>query len=212
MLHMAEHTIREVVVLGDAAELRDEVAALVARDGFGVIAATRLADASAVVLVDGRPSFGAGEQIADLVAGHPRPPVVVVSVDDRPNAVQGALRAGASGFVAHADLETALTAATQAAIAGQVTVPRTRKAEVKRAPLTAREKQTLGLVVLGLTNCEIANKLYLAESTVKSHLSSAFGKLGVRSRNEAAAMILDPRSGLGPGILTIPTRRVSMPT
>jgi hypothetical protein len=42
---------------------------------------------------------------------------------------------------------------------------------------------------------------------VKSHLSSAFTKLGARSRSEATALILDPATGLGPGILTIATDR-----
>jgi DNA-binding NarL/FixJ family response regulator len=59
--------------------------------------------------------------------------------------------------------------------------------------------------VMGMTNAAIASQLYLAESTVKSHLSSAFAKLGVSSRAEATNVILDP-SAAGLGILTIPTR------
>ena len=59
------------------------------------------------------------------------------------------------------------------------------------------------MVVLGFSNSEIAAKLYVSDSTVKSHLTSAFSKLGVRSRNEATAMILDLDSGLGTGILAI---------
>ncbi len=58
---------------------------------------------------------------------------------------------------------------------------------------------------MGMTNAAIAGQLYLAESTVKSHLSSAFAKLGVASRSEAATVILDPRSA-GLGILTIPSK------
>jgi hypothetical protein len=56
---------------------------------------------------------------------------------------------------------------------------------------------------MGYMNCQIAERLFLAESTVKSHLSSAFAKLGVRSRNEAVSLILDPNRGLGTGILTV---------
>ncbi len=54
---------------------------------------------------------------------------------------------------------------------------------------------------MGYMNSQIAERLFLAESTVKSHLSSAFGKLGVRSRNEAVDLILNPERGLGMGIL-----------
>jgi predicted transcriptional regulator len=52
-------------------------------------------------------------------------------------------------------------------------------------------------------NSQIAERLFLSESTVKSHLSSAFGKLGVRSRNEAVNLILDSERGLGMGILAL---------
>jgi DNA-binding NarL/FixJ family response regulator len=59
------------------------------------------------------------------------------------------------------------------------------------------------MVVRGLTNRQIAHELFLAESTVKTHLSSAFSKLNTRSRAEAAAIILDPDEGLGDSILTL---------
>jgi DNA-binding NarL/FixJ family response regulator len=48
----------------------------------------------------------------------------------------------------------------------------------------------------GLTNRQIAARLYLAESTVKTHVASAFAKLGVRSRKDAVAVLLDPDEGL----------------
>ena len=56
---------------------------------------------------------------------------------------------------------------------------------------------------MGYMNIQIAEQLFLAESTVKSHLSSAFSKLGVRSRNEAVDLILDTERGLGIGILAL---------
>jgi DNA-binding NarL/FixJ family response regulator len=66
------------------------------------------------------------------------------------------------------------------------------------------------MVVLGFTNLEIANKLHVAETTVKSHLSSAYGKLGVRSRQEATARILDPSQGLGLGIISLAPEPVAI--
>jgi DNA-binding NarL/FixJ family response regulator len=129
--------------------------------------------------------------------------IAVVSADHRHGAVQSALAAGALAFIALERLDEALVPSLAAALAGQVALPAARERQLMSQVLTAREKQVLALVVMGMTNAEIAGKLFLAESTVKSHLSSAFAKLGVRSRNEAAATILDPNSGVGTGILMI---------
>lgn len=118
--------------------------------------------------------------------------------------VRKALDAGISGVVALNEL-AALAPVIEVVRAGQLSVPGSRAGELEKKVLTAREKQILGLVVMGMTNAEIAGKLFLAESTIKSHLSSAFAKLGVASRSEAASLILDPRSSVGLGILTIPS-------
>ena len=118
--------------------------------------------------------------------------------------LRAALAAGAHGVVvADENLAVSLPACIEATLAGQVCVPRAHRRHLAPAALSAREKQILGLVVMGYMNCQIAERLFLAESTVKSHLSSAFGKLGVRSRNEAASLILDPERGLGMGILAL---------
>jgi DNA-binding NarL/FixJ family response regulator len=61
--------------------------------------------------------------------------------------------------------------------------------------LSHREREILELVATGLTNRQIADRLFVAESTVKSHLSSSLHKLDVRSRAEAAALLLDPEEG-----------------
>jgi DNA-binding NarL/FixJ family response regulator len=91
----------------------------------------------------------------------------------------------------------------EAVRSGQVAVPRVEARQVEAASLSTREKQILGLVVMGCMNGDIAERLVVAESTVKSHLSSAFAKLGVKSRNEAVDLIVDSRRGLGIGILGI---------
>ena len=113
-----------------------------------------------------------------------------------------ALTAGAAGIVFAQDL-TALAATVAAVAAGQLVIPSSLRTAVTKPVLTTREKQIVALVVLGLSNREIADKLFVAESTVKSHLFSAFGRLGVHTRKEATALILDSQQGLGRGILTI---------
>jgi DNA-binding NarL/FixJ family response regulator len=112
-----------------------------------------------------------------------------------------ALRAGADGLVSDNDLDRTLGPTLHAVRSGVICVPRPMRARLESESLSLREKQVLGMLVMGFTNAEIAAKLFLAESTVKSHLSSAYTKLGVRSRKDAATMILDPVAGLAPGIL-----------
>jgi len=120
--------------------------------------------------------------------------------------VRRAVQAGARAIVTDASVNQALLPSITAALAGQIVLPASVGADAAPKVLTTREKQILGLVVMGMTNAEIATKLFLAESTVKSHLSSAFSKLGVSSRSEAATVILNPDSGAGLGILTIPSK------
>lgn len=131
----------------------------------------------------------------------PHTGLVVVCPRDSRSSVRAAVEAGADGLVFDTDAERALIATVDAVHAGQVAVPADQRLEVDRPTLSAREKQILGLVVMGLSNKEIAARLFVAQSTVKCHLSSVFQKLGVRSRHEAATLVLDPSSKLGLGVL-----------
>jgi DNA-binding NarL/FixJ family response regulator len=139
--------------------------------------------------------------IEPLAQNFPGTPIVLVCAGIARWEVRSALAAGVAGVVLDDDLDTALPACLQAVQTDQTCVPRGHWRQIEPPPLSSREKQILGLVVMGYMNGQIAAQLFLAESTVKSHLSSAFGKLGVRSRNEAVSLILDPERGLGMGIL-----------
>ena len=113
--------------------------------------------------------------------------------------VTGALQAGAIGYllknVSADELANAIRAAragkpTLAAEAAQALI---HTASAPRPPghdLTAREREVLALMVQGLNNPEIADKLIVGRSTVKFHVSSILGKLGAGSRTEAVAMAL----------------------
>jgi DNA-binding NarL/FixJ family response regulator len=136
-------------------------------------------------------------------AACPEALVIAVLEDSARHLVRAALVEGADGVVVLEEVEQALAVTIEAARAGQLALPKAVRSAMARPVLSTREKQILGMVVLGFSNAEIAQKLVLSESTIKSHLSSAFHKLGVRSRTEAAAMILDSNSGMGTGILAI---------
>jgi len=94
-------------------------------------------------------------------------------------------------------LESVLSPTVRAVLAGQTAVPAAARHELDQPALSGREKQVLGIVVTGLSNKAIAGQLFLAESTVKCHLSSAFSKLGVHSRNEAADVVLQSEHQFG---------------
>jgi DNA-binding NarL/FixJ family response regulator len=131
-------------------------------------------------------------------------PIVMICPDEiRGWELRAALAAGATGVVLESEMEHALGPCLQAALAGQICVPGRHWQQIEPPSLSSREKQILGLVVMGHSNGQIAEQLFLAESTVKSHLSSSFNKLGVRSRNEAVDLILDSERGLGMGILAL---------
>jgi DNA-binding NarL/FixJ family response regulator len=136
-----------------------------------------------------------------LAAAGVSPPIVVVISESERRDARKLIEAGVAGLVLDTEIAETLTATVHAVCSGLLVYPRRLRTAAERPTLTSREKQVLGLVVEGRTNGEIAATLWLAESTIKSHLSSAFGKLGVRSRSEAAALILDPGQGLGTGIL-----------
>jgi len=173
------------------------------------IAASRGSELELFLFGVRRPDTGVLETLGALAESCPTARTIIVYERSGDGDVRKSLDVGARALVPLTDIEQALLPVIGAVRAGQVSVPGAAGREAGRKVLTSREKQILGQVVLGMTNAEIAAKLFLAESTVKSHLSSAFAKLGVSSRNEAAALILNPTTGVGLGILTIPSEKLS---
>jgi len=161
--------------------------------------------APAAVVLCGSESLAAtaGGEVGALREVLGETPVVIVCAEIRPGELRTALAAGVSGIVLEQQLDTHLLPCLRAVLSGLVCVPRAQARQVEPDRLTPREKQILGLVVMGYMNGEIGERLFVAESTVKSHLSSAFAKLGVSSRTEAVELILDPERGLGTGILSL---------
>lgn len=111
--------------------------------------------------------------------------------------VQSALQAGAIGYLLKDVTAHELAQAIRAAHAGRATLsPAAAQALVHAATqpptpghdLTERERAVLALMVEGLNNTEIAKKLGVSPSTIKSHVSHILGKLGVASRTEAVAL------------------------
>lgn len=135
------------------------------------------------------------------------PRVIVLTTFDNDDHVWGALRAGAVGFLLKRTPVEDILAAVRIAHRGETLLFPTalrhlaasRPAEATPAAravatLTARESQTLTLMAQGLSNAEIAARLFLGAQTVKTHVSHVLAKLGARDRTQAVIAAYD--SGL----------------
>ncbi len=190
---------------------REELTITTLEDAEAPLARTTT-DAPAVVVVYVEAAAeSARDRIELLRQRFPTTPLIVVCASVERRAIRSMFAAGVTGIVLRAELESTIGPCLLAVKAGQMCLPYGAWRELDPPVLSRREKQVLGLVVMGYMNSQIASQLFLAESTIKSHLSSAFGKLGVRSRHEAVERILDPDGGFGVGILAVgaePIQRV----
>jgi DNA-binding NarL/FixJ family response regulator len=202
---------RAALIVGDDQALRGNAAAWLAATGFTVAGEgderpLRRAEELAVVVLLSRSN--ARERIARVGAAAETfgavPVLATMPAEATGTELRMALRAGAAGIVLDDQLQRTLGPTALAIASGQLAGPMSLARRLAPRALSFREREILGLVVRGYTNRQIAGELFVAESTVKSHLSSSLRKLDARSRAEAAALILDPEEGYGPGILSGP--------
>jgi len=151
-----------------------------------------------VVLMDlVMPGMGGVEATRAIREHWPHIRVIALTSFETDELVQGALQAGAISYLLKNVSALELSEAIRAAHAGRSTLaPEATKVLVRtpeqsRAPgqdLTAREREVLALVVQGLSNDEIGERLALSHSTVKFHVSNILSKLGATSRAHAVAL------------------------
>jgi DNA-binding NarL/FixJ family response regulator len=137
----------------------------------------------------------AGPDVTDPLA------VVVITTFDLDEYVYAALRAGARGFLLKDAGPVVLAQAIHAAANGNALIAPSVTARLLEAfadagpaatpvqpleALTEREEQVLAAVATGCTNSEVADRLYITLSTVKTHITSLMNKLGARNRVEIA--------------------------
>ncbi|MBU2667934.1 response regulator transcription factor [Actinoplanes bogorensis] len=177
-----------------------------AADGRTALTMLRTPERQAdVVLMDIRmPGPDGVETTRRLMAAVNPPRVVMLTSFDDDELLVAALRAGACGYLLKDAGPAELVAGIRSAVAGDAPVsPRlTRRlidsfvrpvpVAAERNPaldrLTAREREILAAVGLGLTNVEIAARLHVAESTVKTHVGAILRKLNLRDRVQAVIL------------------------
>jgi DNA-binding NarL/FixJ family response regulator len=162
-----------------------------------------------VVLMDVRmPGMDGIEATRRIVRSGGRSRVLVLTTFDLDEYAYAALRAGASGFLLKDALPEEFISGVRAVAAGDAVIApgltrrlldafadrmpgRTVEQERRLDALTEREREVLTAMAGGWSNTEIAERLSLAESTVKSHVSRVLGKIGARDRVQAVIFAYD---------------------
>ncbi|MFJ9567932.1 response regulator [Streptomyces fuscichromogenes] len=199
-----------VVVADDQAAVREPLAAVLAltedidvvaaaADGNGVLDAVA-AHPVDVVLMDLRmPVLDGTETTRRLSDEHPEVAVVVLTTFADDDSILAALGAGARGYLTKNAGRQDIVRAIRAAAAGQSVLDRevqdrllatvrarpTASQQQLPADLTPREREVLTLIGQGLPNRAIAEKLFVSEATVKTHINNLFAKAGIRDRADA---------------------------
>ncbi|MFF3564901.1 response regulator [Streptomyces sp. NPDC002574] len=199
-----------VVVADDQAAVREPLAAVLAlSEDIDVVAAAAngaevltavAAGPVDVVLMDLRmPVMDGTEATRRLSEEHPEVAVVVLTTFADDDSILAALSAGARGYLTKNAGRQDIVRAIVAAAAGQSVLDREVQdrllATVRTKPpepaqplpedITPREREVLTLIGQGLPNRAIAEKLFISEATVKTHINNLFAKAGIRDRADA---------------------------
>lgn len=180
-----------IIVVGEAGEVTGAAEAI-------------LAAGTTVAVLDGRLPDGSGIDVCrDVKSAEPSIGCVILTSYDDDEAVLGAVLAGADGYLLKEVRATRLVDGIRRVAQGESlldpeVVARVRsrmtaasadaRAGSPLADLTPREREIIALIAEGLSNREIAGRLFLAEKTVKNYVSGILSKLGLQRRTQAAVL------------------------
>ena len=173
-----------------------------AKDGLEAVAKAARFDPTVILMDIRMPELDGLEATRRIIAANDAARILILTTFGLDEYVYEALRAGASGFVLKDDPPEQLIAAVRTVAAGDALLsPAITKRVIRQftrihrpAPpkeldeLTAREKDILRLIADGLSNTEIGKRLYISETTVKTHVTHILQKLGLRDRVQAVVL------------------------
>lgn len=150
------------------------------------------------IAMKGINGFGVAQALLQESEAHTPPGILILTAYDQIAYIQAMLRLGVKGYwlksargsqIRQAVHEIAEGRRSLAPEVRQILLAERKQANILEAePLTTRELEVLRLVVQGVRNGEIGQRLFISVKTVETHLTSIYGKLGVQSRAEAIAL------------------------
>jgi DNA-binding NarL/FixJ family response regulator len=209
-------TIR-LIVVDDQATVRDALSVMLDLDDEVDVIASAANGNEAVTLVTDHhpdvvlmdlnmPGMNGVEATRRIRTSNPEVTVVVLTTFGDDESILAALQAGASGYLTKDADHGIILHAVRGAAAGQAVLDpgvqrrllalatqHTAPPASETAALTAREQEILQLIGEGLRNREIANRLFISEATVKTHINNLFAKAGLHSRADAVRYALRGR-------------------
>lgn len=174
-----------------------------AEDGEEAVAMTRQLRPDVILMDVALPACSGIEVTRRIKREIPGTKVIFLTVAEEDDVLFDAIRAGADGYLLKNLRIPQLLDAIESVMQGEAPLSGTIAAKILQEfqqmpssapqkeldePLSPREKEILSLIGEGLSNQEIADRLFISESTVKNHLRSILGKLHVRNRIQAAIM------------------------
>jgi DNA-binding NarL/FixJ family response regulator len=210
----------KVIICDDQAIVRDGLEMMlklepdiqilgVAEDGAAAVELVAKKNPDLVLMDLKMPIMNGVEAIRQIKANHPEIKILVLTTYDDDEWVFDAIQAGASGYLLKDTPRDEVVKAIRGTVTGKTYVDPSVAGKVLRqasshqtqpstlitSKLTYRETEVLRLIATGLSNTDIADRLFLSEGTVRNHVSAILAKLGVSDRTQAAVIAI--QHGLG---------------
>lgn len=137
------------------------------------------------------PGMDGMDRLTELAETWPQLPVAIISASDSSQHIREALDAGAAGFIPKTTSPADMVIAVKRLLAGKTYIPQQAWQSIRKVyvngeiSLSARQHEILTLLGEGSGNKQIADRLQLAEGTIKQHLNNIFRALGVTNRTQA---------------------------